>query len=179
MLLWINDTGDEAKLISVKFVMPGNKWFIGMGFAKFHDFSMTFDDFSKFHDFPWLFQKILFFQVFQVFQTLWEPWKACDIVWLSHYVRLQTTLSRSTTKSILNTPDSKVYGANMRPTWVLCWPHELCYLGLPQALVPTGHNDEWKLVYDLDKIFFFRIRIHAALLHQSMVYHHRYALHQL
>ena len=34
---------------------------------------MTFDDFSKFHDFPWLFQKILFFQVFQVFQTLWEP----------------------------------------------------------------------------------------------------------
>ena len=32
--------------------------------------SMTFDDFSKFHDFPWLFQKILFFQVFQ---TLWEP----------------------------------------------------------------------------------------------------------
>ena len=41
---------------------------------KFHDFSMTFDDFSKFHDSPWLFQKILFFQVFQVFPTLWEPW---------------------------------------------------------------------------------------------------------
>ena len=32
--------------------------------------SMTFDDFSKLHDFPWLFEKILFFQVFQ---TLWEP----------------------------------------------------------------------------------------------------------
>ena len=52
--------------------MPGNEWFIGMEFSKFHDFSMTFDDFSKFHDFPWLFQKILFFQVFQ---TLWEPWE--------------------------------------------------------------------------------------------------------
>ena len=47
-------------------------WFIGVRFSKFHDFSMTFDDFSKFHDFPWLFQKILFFQVFQ---TLWEPCK--------------------------------------------------------------------------------------------------------
>ena len=35
-------------------------WFIGVRFSKFHDFSMTFDDFSKFHDFPWLFQKILF-----------------------------------------------------------------------------------------------------------------------
>ena len=34
---------------------------------------MTFDDFSKFQHFPWLFQKILFFQVSQVFQTLWEP----------------------------------------------------------------------------------------------------------
>ena len=31
---------------------------------------MTFDDFLKFHDFSQLFQKILFFQVFQ---TLWEP----------------------------------------------------------------------------------------------------------
>ena len=70
VLLWINDTGDEAKLISVKFLMPGNEWFIGIGFSMFHDFSMTFGDFSKFHDFPWLFQKILFFQVFQ---TLWEP----------------------------------------------------------------------------------------------------------
>ena len=48
-------------------------WFIGVRFCKFHDFSMTFDDFSKFHDFPWLFQKVLFFQVFQ---TLWEPWAA-------------------------------------------------------------------------------------------------------
>ena len=47
-------------------------WFIGVRFSKFHDFSMTFDDFSKFRDFPWLFQKILFFQVFQ---TLWEPCK--------------------------------------------------------------------------------------------------------
>ena len=41
---------------------------------------MTFDDFSKFHDFPWLFQKILFFQVFQVFQTLWEPCKLISSV---------------------------------------------------------------------------------------------------
>ena len=72
MLLQIHDTRDEAKLISVKFLIISNApgWFIGMGFSKFHDFSMTFDDFSKFHDFPWLFQKILFFQVFQ---TLWEP----------------------------------------------------------------------------------------------------------
>ena len=46
-----------------------------MKLSKLHDFSMTFDVFSKFHDFPWLFQKILFFQVFQVFQTLWEPWQ--------------------------------------------------------------------------------------------------------
>ena len=56
------------------------KWFQGShkNFRKnFHDFSMTFDDFSKFHDFPCLFQKTVFFQVFQVFQTLWEPW-----IWL-------------------------------------------------------------------------------------------------
>ena len=32
---------------------------------------MTFDAFSKFHDFPWLFQKMLFFQIFQ---NLWKPW---------------------------------------------------------------------------------------------------------
>ena len=38
---------------------------------------MTFDDFSKFHDFPWLFQKILFVQVFQ---TLWEPWLISSIL---------------------------------------------------------------------------------------------------
>ena len=66
----MHDTGYEAKLISVKFLMLGDDlsvWVI----PKFHDFSMTFDDFSKFHDFPLLFQKILFFQVFQ---TLWEPW---------------------------------------------------------------------------------------------------------
>ena len=48
-------------------------WFIGVRFSKFHDFSMTFDDFSKFHDFPWLLQKILFFQVFL---TQWEPCSA-------------------------------------------------------------------------------------------------------
>ena len=42
-------------------------------YSKLHDFSMTFDDLSKFHDFPWLFHKILFFQVFQVFENLWEP----------------------------------------------------------------------------------------------------------
>ena len=31
-----------------------------------------------------------------------------------------------------NTPDSKVHGANMEPTWewqAPCWPHEPCYLG--------------------------------------------------
>ena len=60
--------------------VPNFWWFIGVKFSKFHDFSMTFDDFSKFHDFPWLFQKILFFQVFQVFQTLWEP---CQ--WAQHF----------------------------------------------------------------------------------------------
>ena len=48
-------------------------WFIGVRFTKFHDFSMTFDDFSKFHDFPWLFQKILFFQVFRVFTPCGNP----------------------------------------------------------------------------------------------------------
>ena len=46
-------------------------WFTGVRFSKFHDFSMTFDDFSNFYDFPWLFRKKIFFQVFQ---TLWEPW---------------------------------------------------------------------------------------------------------
>ena len=73
MLLWIHDTRCEAKLISAKFLMLGDDLSVW-------DFlsSMTFDDFwfSKFHDFwwflifkvPWLFQKILFFQVFQ---TLW------------------------------------------------------------------------------------------------------------
>ena len=53
-------------------------WFISVRFSKFHDFSMTFDDFSMFHDFPCLFQKILFFHFFQ---TLWEPcywWTECD-----------------------------------------------------------------------------------------------------
>ena len=54
-------------------ISNAGEWFISVRFSKFQDFSMTFDDFSKFHDFPWLFQKILFFQVFQVFQTLWEP----------------------------------------------------------------------------------------------------------
>ena len=29
-------------------------------------------------------------------------------------------------------PDSKVPGANMGPIWwAPCWPHELCYLGMP------------------------------------------------
>ena len=58
VLLWIHDTRCEAKLISAKFLMQG------------YDLSV-WDLISKFHDFPWLFQKILFFQVFQ---TLWEPW---------------------------------------------------------------------------------------------------------
>ena len=51
-------------------VSTAGGWFIDVRFSKFDDFSMTFDDFSKFHDFPWLFQEILVFQVFQVFQTL-------------------------------------------------------------------------------------------------------------
>ena len=37
---------------------------------------------------------------------------------------------------IENTPDSKVHGANMGPTWVPCGPHENCYLG--QIPNPAG-----------------------------------------
>ena len=44
--------------------------------------SMAFDDFSKFHDFPWLFQKIIFFQVFQ---TLWEPWNQGSCMCVCHW----------------------------------------------------------------------------------------------
>ena len=54
-------------------------WFIGVIFSKFHDFSMTFDDFSKFHDFPWLFQKILFFQVFQTCVNLIYDVMVCGV----------------------------------------------------------------------------------------------------
>ena len=39
-------------------ISNAERWFIGVRFSKFHDFSMTFDDFSKFYNFPWLFQKI-------------------------------------------------------------------------------------------------------------------------
>ena len=51
---------------------------LSVWFSKFHDFSMTFDDFSNFQDFPGLFQKILFFQVFQ---TLWEPCQMNHLEW--------------------------------------------------------------------------------------------------
>ena len=65
----------------------------------------------------------------------------------------------------INIPDSKVYGANMGPTWVLsapdaCWPHEPCYQGslLHELYVLTDNGwTDWSLYMGIDSdsdIFF-------------------------
>ena len=53
----------------------------------------------------------------------------------------------TTTKKLLNLPDSKVHGANMGPTWVLsapCWAHKPCYQGsvllVPLCVGSTGFH---------------------------------------
>ena len=57
-------------------IFNAGELFIGVRFSKFHDFWWFFKV-------PWLFQKILFFHVFQAFQTLREP---C-IYWLIDLLR--------------------------------------------------------------------------------------------
>ena len=54
-------------------------------------------------------------------------------------------------ESVINSPDSKVHGANMGPIrgrqcpggWAPCWPHGPCYLG---QLIVVGL---WQLIIEL------------------------------
>ena len=58
---------------------------------------------------------------------LTEPWETNSVIFESKYNNLHLSWPQC-----VNTPDSKVHGANMGPTWVLlapCWPHEPCYQG--------------------------------------------------
>ena len=54
-----------------------------------------------------------------------------------------------------NSPDSKVHGANVGPTWgrqdpggPQCWPHELCYLGgyIPMILKKKSTDEEYLFI---------------------------------
>ena len=140
MLLWIHDTRCEAKLISAKFLMLGDDLSVW-------DFlsSMTFDDFSKFHDFPGLFQKILFFHVFQ---TLWEPWCIQEYSGFNH--RMVNSLAPGrfdcNLKSLIFKLISKIYiylehflwnGIDMNTTRPHWW---LVSIGSGNGLVLSGNK---------------------------------------
>ena len=58
----------------------------------------------------------------------------------SMHIKVTSDLKKGKGRS----PDSKVHGASMGPTWAPCWSHETCYLGLYSmidTLRPLSHDD--------------------------------------